>query len=93
MLRRQNGRIPVYVGPRILEFAGPERVRGLLVAPNAQAVVRRRDRAIVGIELLEWGDDSRLDARGGNPQQLSHNHETPENPARCWTFKQLTVEG
>jgi hypothetical protein len=93
MFPRQNGRVPVYAGPRIREFAGPERVRRLLAAPNVRPVVKHKTGAVVGVELLEWGDDSRLDARGGNPLRLSHNHETPENPPRCWMFKQLTVEG
>jgi hypothetical protein len=34
----------------------------------------------VAIQLLEWGDDSRLHTRDGSPQKLSHCHETPENP-------------
>jgi hypothetical protein len=40
-------------------------------------------------QLLEYGDDSRLHTRDGNPQKLSHCHETPENPPRVWTFKRL----
>jgi hypothetical protein len=37
-----NGRILVTAGPRIVEIAGPERVRQLLAAPNAVAVRNAR---------------------------------------------------
>jgi hypothetical protein len=76
-------------GPRLIEFAGPERVRRLLPAPNAVAVRKRKTKAIVAIVLESYGDDSRLDTRNGNPQKLSHNSETAENPRRVWTFKKL----
>ena len=82
-----KGRILVSAGPRIVEIAGPERVRQLLAAPNAVAVRKRKTGAIVAIQLLEYGDDSRLHTRDGNPRKLSHCHETPENPPRVWTFK------
>ena len=75
-----NGRILVTAGPRIVEIAGPERVRQLLAAPNAVAVRKRKTGAVVAIQLLEWGDDFRLHTRDGNPRKLSHCHETPENP-------------
>ena len=76
-------------GPRLIEFAGPERVRSLLLAPDARAVRQSKIQAIVAIVLEPWGDDSRLHARGGNPQKLSHNAETAENPPRVWAFKKL----
>ena len=84
-----KGRILVTAGPRIVEIAGPERVRQLLTAHNAVAVRKRKTGAIVAIQLLEWGDDSRLHTRNGNPQKLSHNSETPENPHGVWTLKKL----
>jgi hypothetical protein len=87
-----KGRILVSAGPRIVEIAGPERVRQLLAAPNVVAIRKRRTGAIVAIQLLEYGDDSRLRTRDGNPQKLSHCHETPENPPRVWTFKPAAVE-
>jgi hypothetical protein len=68
------------------------RVRRLLMAPNAVAVRKRKTQDIVAILLEAYGDDSRLHARGGNPQRLSHNGETPENPRRVWTFKRLEPE-
>jgi hypothetical protein len=46
-----NGRILVTAGPRIVEIAGPERVRQLLAAPNAVAVRKRKTGAIVAIQL------------------------------------------
>jgi hypothetical protein len=44
---------------------------------------------LVAIELSPHGDDSWLRPRSGNPQALSHDAETDENPRRCWTFKRL----
>jgi len=41
------------------------------------------------IQLLAHGDDSRLRSRYGNPQRLSHDSETDENPPRVWTLKKL----
>ena len=84
-----KGRILVTAGPRIVEIAGPERVRQLLAAPNAVAVRKRKTGAIVAIQLLDFGDNLRIPSKYGNPQRLSHNAETPENPPRVWTFKRL----
>jgi hypothetical protein len=39
--------------------------------------------------IVAHGDDTRLQSRSGNPQALSHNAETDENPRRVWTFKKL----
>jgi hypothetical protein len=50
--------------------------------PNARIVRRHKDRAIVCIVLEAYGDDCRGHERAGNPQRLSHNAETPENPNR-----------
>jgi hypothetical protein len=83
-------RVPVMSGPRCLEWAGPERVHQLLLAPNCKAVRRGgKHGPLVEIQVLEFGNDGRLHARGGNPQQLSHNCETDENPRRVWTLKRL----
>jgi hypothetical protein len=38
---------------------------------------------------MDFGDNLRLPSRYGNPQRLSHNSETPENPRRVWSFKRL----
>ena len=84
-----KGRILVTAGPRIVEIAGPERVRQLLAAPNAVAVRKRKTGAIVAIQLLDFGDNLRIPSKYGNPQRLSHNAETPENPSRVWALKRL----
>lgn len=81
--------VRVMAGPRLIEFAGPERVRQLLAAPNAVAVRARKTGDVVAILLETWGDDSRLRARDANPQRLSHRSVTEDNPNRCWTFKKL----
>jgi hypothetical protein len=64
-----KGRVLVTAGPRIVEIAGPERVRQLLAAPNAVAVRKRKTGAIVAIQLLDFGDNLRLPSRYGNPQR------------------------
>ena len=84
-----KGRILVTAGPRIVEIAGPERVRQLLAAPNAVAVRKRKTGAILAIQLLDFGDNLRIPSKYGNPQRLSHNAETPENPSRVWALKRL----
>jgi hypothetical protein len=89
VIRPRDGRIPVTAGPRLIEFAGPERVRCLLQAPNARIVRQHKDRAIVCIVLEPYGDDCRVHEHNGNPQRLSHNHESAENPNRVWTFKKI----
>jgi hypothetical protein len=80
-------RIPVVSGPRLIEMAALERVLTLLEAPNAKPVVAHK--AIAAIQLLEFGNDERLSPRYGNPQALSHDAETDENPRGVWTFKKL----
>jgi hypothetical protein len=87
--RPRGNRIPVSSGPRLIEFAGPERVRRLLQAPNARVIRKHKTQAIVAIVLEPYGDDSRVHTRAGDPQKLSHNAETAENPRRVWTFKKL----
>jgi hypothetical protein len=59
------------------------------LAPNAIAVRKRKTGAIVAIQLLDYGDNLRVPSKYGNPQRLSHNAETPDNPHGVWTFKRL----
>jgi hypothetical protein len=89
MFRPQSNRIPVTAGSRFVEFAGPERVQKLLQASNVKIIRKRKTGAVVEIQLLEYGDDSRTPSKWGNPQKLSHNHETPDNPPGVWTLKKL----
>jgi hypothetical protein len=76
-------------GGRLMEFAGPERAQKLLAAPNAKAIHRRNDGALVGLELQNFGEQFRTPPKGGNPQKLSHNAETDTNVRGVWTFKRL----
>ena len=55
-------------------------------------IIKKKTEAIVVLELLPHGDDTRLQPRYGNPQALVHDAETDENPRRCWTFKRLPPE-
>jgi hypothetical protein len=77
-------------GPKCIEFAGPERVRKLMQAANVKVIRKRKTGPVVELQLLQHGDDTRAPSQWGNPQKLSHNHETPENPAGVWTLKRLT---
>ena len=78
---------------RLLEMAGLARTLALLEAPNAVPVRVRKTQAIAAIQLLEFGNDERLSPRYGNPQALSHDAETDENPRRVWAFKRLQHAG
>jgi hypothetical protein len=51
--------------------------------------VVHKTKAIAAIEPLNYGDDTRLQSRSGNPQALSHDAETDENPRGVWAFKTL----
>jgi hypothetical protein len=74
-------------------MAGLERVLALLEAPNAVPVRVRKTQAIAAIELLNYGDDTRLQSRYGNPQALVHTAETDENPRGVWVLKKLQLIG
>jgi hypothetical protein len=89
MFRPQSNRILVMAGPRCIEFADPARVQKLIGASNVKVIRKRKTGRIVEIQLLEYGDDSRTPSKCGNPQKLSHNHETPDNPPGVWTLKKL----
>jgi hypothetical protein len=52
-----------------------------------------KTKSIAAIQLLEFGNDERLSPRYGNPQALSHDAETDENPRRVWAFKRLQHAG
>lgn len=85
MLRPKDHRIPVTAGPRLLEMADPQRVEVLLRAPNVR--VLRYRRTIVEVQLLDFGDTSRIPPKWGNPQKLSTDLEADDNPANVWKFK------
>jgi hypothetical protein len=59
------------------------------MAPNARLIRKHKTKEIVCIVLEPYGDDYRIHERDGNPQKLSHNAETADNPRRVWTFKKL----
>lgn len=84
-----NGRIPVTSGPRLVEMADPQRAEALLRAPNARPLIYRR--TIVEIQLLDYGDSSRVPPKWGRAQKLSTNLESDDNPAQVWKFKQVSV--
>jgi hypothetical protein len=76
-------------GPRCIEFAGPARVQRLVQAANVKIVRKRKTGNIVEIQLLEYGDDSRLPGKWGNPQATSTRAESDDNPPNVWTLKKV----
>ena len=85
MLRTQDCRIPVTAGPRLVEMADPQRLEVLMRAPNVK--VLRYRRMVVEVQLLNFGDSSRVPPKLGNPQKLSTQLEADDNPAGVWKFK------
>jgi hypothetical protein len=58
-------------------------------APNVRIVRKRKTGHIVEIQLLEYGDDSRLPGKWGNPQATSTRAESDDNPPNVWTLKKV----
>jgi hypothetical protein len=86
-LKPSSSHVPVMAGPRLVEMADPSRVQMLLHGSNARPRIYRH--RIVEIQLLDYGDCSRVPAKWGRPQKLCTNLETEENPPTVWTFKRL----
>jgi hypothetical protein len=89
VLKPVNGRIPVTSGPRLLEMADPQRAEALMRSANVKAL--RYKRTIVELQILDYGDSSRVPAKWGNPQKLSTDFESDDNPARVWKLKQIKM--
>ena len=86
-----NGRIPVTAGPRLVEMADAQRAEVLARAPNVRALRYRRN--IVELQIVDYGDLSRVPPKWGNPQKLSTDLEADDKPPRVWKFKQIKVGG
>jgi hypothetical protein len=90
VLRPSLDRIPVTAASGLIEMAGPERVQSLLRGANVR--ILRYKHTIVELQLLDYGrTESRIPSRWGNPQKLSTNLATAENPLRVWKFKRLPL--
>jgi hypothetical protein len=89
-LRLARERIPVTVGSLVIEMAGPARVKRLLRARNAKPVFTAR-KTIGAVELLNYGDDSRIKPSDSDPQTLSIKSETDVNPQNVWMLKPLKL--
>lgn len=87
MLKPLNSRIPVTAGPRLVEMADPQRAEALMRAPNVRALIYRR--AIVELQIMDFGDSARVPPKWGKPQKLSTNLESADNPPRVWKLKRL----
>jgi hypothetical protein len=85
-------RILVCVGDRVVDLVDSAMAERMAKAPNAKAVRARKTGAIARIILKNHGDDSSLVEHRGNPRRYSHDHETEQNPARCWTLRHLPAE-
>jgi hypothetical protein len=90
VLKPVNGRIPVTAGPRLVEMADAQRAEVLARAPNVRALRYRRN--IVELQIVDYGDSSRIPPKWGNPQKLSSNREADDNPPRVWKFKSIKMQ-
>jgi hypothetical protein len=77
-------------GPRLIEWADPARAEVLLRGANVQPILARK-RHLVEIQLLDYGDCSRVPAKEGYPQKLTTDLESDVNPPHVHTFKRLPV--
>lgn len=86
-------RVPVMSGLRCLELANPARVARLLQAPNATAVMRRKDRKVVEIQLrAESCDEAGSAGRKGNAQSYSFREYGEQMQAGPWALKRIDSE-
>jgi hypothetical protein len=69
-------------------MADSQRVQALLQAPNVRAILRHK-RTLVELQILDYGDSSRVPAKWGNSQKLSTNLEADDNPRGVWKLKTL----
>jgi hypothetical protein len=82
-------RIPVYFFGARIEWATGARVKELLQAPNATAVIDRKTGQVKRFNLVEFSDDRTMEVHRGNPRRYSFDYETDQNPPRCWTLRYL----
>jgi hypothetical protein len=90
VLKPVNGRIPVTAGPRLVEMADRQRAEILAQAPNVRVLRYRRN--IVELQIVDYGDSSRVPAKWGNPQKLSTDLEADDNPPRVWKLKSIKMQ-
>ena len=86
-------RVPVFAGPRCIEYAGPERLVRLLAAPNAIPIIQHKTKTVVRVELLSYGDDTRLKSKQTNAQNLTYRSEDEWNPPGVLALKRLFLTG
>lgn len=68
-------------------MADEARVKRLAEAPNVKVIRQRKTGTIVEVQVLEAGDDSRLESYGGNSCVLHTRFENPDNPPNVWALK------
>jgi len=81
----------VFAGPKCIEFAGPERVAWLVKAHNAVPVIQRKTRNVVEVQLLDYGDCTRLPAHTANDQTYTYRFEDDSNPRGVWSLKPMNL--
>ena len=69
-------------------MADPQRAEILMRAPNVRAILRHK-RTLVELQILDFGDSSRVPPKFGRPQKLSTDLEAEDNPPRVWKLKRL----
>ena len=68
-------------------MADPQRAEALMRSTNVRAL--RYKRTIVELQVLDYGDSSRMAPKWGNPQKLSTDLEAEDNPAGVWKLKKV----
>jgi hypothetical protein len=74
----------LYPSGRLAYHATTTQARQLIRAGLGRAIGQRR--TIVAIELCDGP------SRIPTGQKYSHNHDTPDNPEKCWTLKHIDTE-
>jgi hypothetical protein len=82
-------RIPVFSNGRCIDLVDETRAKRLAKARNVEAIRRRKDKRIVELHIENYGGDWKGNRRHGDPRKYSHDHETDQNPNRCWTLRHL----
>jgi hypothetical protein len=76
-------------GSRMIELAGPARVKRLAEGVNVRIVRKHKTREIVEVQLLDYGDDSQRKELWANPRKLSIDTDNDQNPSGVWMLKPL----
>jgi hypothetical protein len=77
-----------------VDIVDQARAQRLSLAPNVRIVRRRKDKRIMEVHILSFGDDSKQAGKRGNPLSYSNfvRQETEYEPTGMWALKHLANE-